>query len=369
MNSNIPNYVYERPAEIELIRAMARGTITPQDAKKLEKLTEQAPDPKEAFIVKTAADWLQLGNLQQNSDTLFGDFWYEGELCILFADTNVGKSILAVQIGNALSRGEAIPGFQMKAQSENVLYFDFELSTKQFEKRYTSHIHGPHQFSPNFYRVVFNPGATGDKKFASYADYMNNALENILTTTKARIIIIDNITCLRSSTDSAASAISLMRNLQAIKNKYGLSVLVLAHTPKRNAARPITRNDLQGSKMILNFADSAFALGESQATSGLRYLKQIKQRSSSQTYGTSSVCLCRIVKPCNFLQFEFTDNGNEYDHLMHYTEQNRKNIETRILDMRRRGLTFRAIAAETNLALATVDRMIRRLAKVEGTLS
>src|SRR5215469_18037778 len=42
---------------------------------------------------------------------LFGKFWFEGELCILFSDSNSGKSILAVQIGNSISCGESMAPF------------------------------------------------------------------------------------------------------------------------------------------------------------------------------------------------------------------------------------------------------------------
>ncbi len=367
MNNYMP-HSSARPLEIELIRTMARRPLTAKENKTLDKITEAKADTKEAFIIKPASDWLQPGTHHQDDDMLFGDFWHEGELCILFADTNVGKSILAVQIGNSISRGEPIPGFSMKQQAENILYFDFELSARQFEKRYTSDQHGAYQFNPNFYRVVFNPDATGDKKFASYADYINNALENILITSSARIIIIDNITCLRSGTDSAASAISLMRNLQAIKNKYGLSILVLAHTPKRNPAKPVSRNDLQGSKMLLNFADSAFAIGESQTVTGRRYLKQIKQRNSGQLYGADNVCLCSIIKPTNFLQFAFNGYGCEAEHLLHYTEQHRQSTENRILKLRNQGLSFRQISAETHLSASTVERLLKRLGNGEGVI-
>jgi len=363
---NKPVHYPQRPMEIELIRSMSLTSLPRKQTRAPETLPDPPPDPGEAFIMKPAADWLQMGNEQQHDEMLFGEFWHEGELCILFADTNVGKSILAVQIGNSISRGEPIPGFQMKRQPENILYFDFELSTKQFEKRYTSAIHGNYQFAPNFFRLVFNPAATGMHKFASYADYINNALENAIISSRARILIIDNITCLRSGTDSAASAISLMRNLQTLKNKYSLSVLVLAHTPKRNPVKPVSRNDLQGSKMLLNFADSAFAIGESQTVNGQRYLKQIKQRSSSQVYGAANVCLCSIIKPYNFLQFEFNGYGTEAHHLMHYTEQYRHNTENRILQLRQQGLSMRQIAADTRLSSSTVDRVLKRLAKGDG---
>ncbi len=46
---------------------------------------------------------------------LFSEFWHEGELSICFADTNLGKSILAVQIANSISKGIPINGFNLYA--------------------------------------------------------------------------------------------------------------------------------------------------------------------------------------------------------------------------------------------------------------
>lgn len=361
---NYNNTYFERPAEIELIRQMARGPLKPKQEKKLNDWLAGPPDSKDAFIIKPAADFLQSADKTADGPMLFGDFWYEGELCILFADTNVGKSILAVQIGNALSGGIPLPRFTMKQQPSTVLYFDFELNDAQFARRYTSALHGQHEFHPNFYRVVFNPDADGARRFASYHDYINNALENAIVSSQAQIVIIDNITCLRSGTQATAAAVSLMQNLQTVKNKYGISILVLAHTPKRNAAKPITRNDLQGSKMLINFADSAFAIGESQTHSGWRYLKQIKQRSGRQVYGADNVYLCEIIKPYNNLHFDFYGPGHEADHLIPYTEQLRKEVEQRVMKLHNQGQTIRQIAAETGISISATFRMVRKLGGV-----
>ncbi len=363
-NYTKPAHYYERPVAIELIRSMAKGPLTAKQNDTLNNQLRSPTDSKDAFIIKPAGDFLQVTRSEPGTAMLFGDLWYEGELAILFADTNVGKSILAVQIGDALSRGAPIDRFAMKQQAATVLYFDFELSDQQFAKRYTSDLHGRHRFGANFYRVVFNPDSPGAHKFGSYHEYINNALENALITSQARIIIIDNITCLRTGTQAAASAVSLMQKLQTLKNKYGLSILVLAHAPKRNPTRPVTRNDLQGSKMLINFADSAFAIGESQAKTGLRYLKQIKQRSGSQVYGAANVCLCEIIKPYNFLQFEFAGPGNEADHLIHYTEQHRQNTEARIERLHRQGRSLRQISRDMGVSFSMVFRVVKRLCDV-----
>ncbi|GAA4102243.1 AAA family ATPase [Mucilaginibacter panaciglaebae] len=361
--SNYREYpTFERPAEIELIRSMAHRPLTKKENKVLDNFFRDAADSSDAFIVKSAADWLRTTDDALGAgDMLFGDFWYRGELCIMFADTNVGKSILAVQIGDSLSRGEAIAGIDTAQRPEKVLYFDFELSTMQFKKRYSNGMYGDYRFSPNFARLVFNPDANGARKFATYADYLNNAIENVIISSGARILIIDNITCLRSGTEAAASAVSLMSKLQAIKHQYKLSILVLAHTPKRNPAKPISRNDLQGSKMLINFADSAFAIGESQTDAGLRYLKQIKQRSGTQVYGADNVRLCRIIKPYNFLHFDLAGREPEARHLLQYTEQHRKITEDRVVQLRSQGLSIRAVAAETAMSFGTVCRMVKRL--------
>jgi len=115
--------------------------------------------------------------------------------------------------------------------------------------------------------------------------------EKVVTAT---VLIIDNITCLRGGTENAVVALRVMKNLRA---NHGLSILVLAHTPKRrNPARPLSADDLQGSKLLINFADSAFAIGQSCAQTGLCYLRQIKQRNTRQVYSPDNVCLCRIIK-------------------------------------------------------------------------
>ena len=81
---------------------------------------EQPPKPKGKnglFLIRTANGCIEEAKSRPIPEMLFGAFWYEGELCILFADTNLGKSILAVQIGDSISKGRAVPGFHMEALS------------------------------------------------------------------------------------------------------------------------------------------------------------------------------------------------------------------------------------------------------------
>jgi DNA-binding NarL/FixJ family response regulator len=349
----------ERPWFIESIRQEARQySDRARKAGKFGHVPEKDP-AKSMFRIHTANHWMDIEKDTPVPKMLFGEFWYEGELCILFADTNAGKSVLAVQIGDALARRHKIANFEIETEQANVVYLDFELSGKQFQSRYINEAGVSYRFGKGFYRAGFDPAADMPFDFKTYDEYMNSAVEYAVKSTGADVLIIDNITSLRSGTERAADALPLMKHLKALKTKLQISILVLAHTPKRNPAVPITRNDLQGSKMLINFADSAFAIGESHREKGLRYLKQVKQRSTTEIYGETNVCLCRITRPLNFLQFDFVGHAAERVHLYRPTQRERELMEAQVLELAKQGLSNRQVAAKLNMGATTVNRIIR----------
>jgi RecA-family ATPase len=353
------DHTFERPLLIEMIRSSTQEAG--QRQKKAGKFG-QVPEAEPAagmFTIRTANEWMVLERQNPTPQMLFGRFWIEGELCILFADTNMGKSILAVQLGNSISRGEAIAPFELHVEPCHVLYIDFELSGKQFELRYTD-TKGTYEFASGFFRAEFNPLAETPYEYKTIDEFINNALDYAIRKTGTRVLIIDNITCLRNGTERAADALPLMKHLKGLKTKYNLSILVLAHTPKRNPANPLSRNDLQGSKMLINFADSAFAIGESHAMPGYRYLKQVKQRSSNEMYGTQNVCMCRLERYHSFLRYEFTGTAHEHDHLRRPTQQQRDWLMHQIADLHSQGRSQRQIAARLKLGLASVNGLLKK---------
>jgi len=328
------------------------------EAEQLLKQGNEAKESKGLFTVKTASRWIEQAKTRPIPQMLFGEFWFEGELCILFADTNLGKSILAVQIGNSISKGEQIRGFKLETPKQPILYFDFELSDKQFENRYSIKFEQHYNFDNNFIRVEINPDATIPKA-QTFEDYLNHSLERSINETGAKVLIIDNLTYLKNETEKAKDALPLMKHLKALKNKYGLSILALAHTPKRDLSKPITRNDLQGSKMLINFCDSSFSIGESHSDKNLRYLKQIKQRNTEQIYDAENVCVCQIDKPFNFLLFEFVNFGKEWEHLKQHTEKDKENLNEKVSELKQHGRSLREIGAELGISHMKVSRILK----------
>jgi archaellum biogenesis ATPase FlaH len=309
------------------------------------------------FYLKGANEWLDLAKQQNVPNMLFGSLWFEGELCIMTADTNIGKSILGVQIGDCITKGIGSSLLPFMAQPQAVIYGDFELSFKQFEKRYSANYNDHYSFSDRFYRMEINPD------FSKLDDFNEQLMENLekeIKKTDTKVIIIDNLTFLRTqSMDTAKEALPLMQRLKALKTRYGLSMLVLAHTPKRSVYNPLTRNDIAGSKHLANFADSIFGIGESAMDKSYRYIKQLKARATEIEFGEDSVLECRIVKDYNFLKFAFIGLGEERNHLKVAPEK--EELEKQILNIKseKPNASLREIASELGTNQVKVMRILK----------
>lgn len=309
------------------------------------------------FNIKPINDWIEDAKNRPIPNMLFSELWYENEICILFADTNLGKSILALQISNALSKGISITGFKMEITAQKVLYFDFELSDKQVENRYSNKYSEHYVFSPNLLRVEINPKGETPIPFKDFDEYLCASLEIAIVEHDTKIIVIDNLTYLKTDTEKAKDALPLMKFLNSIVKKYSLSILVLAHTPKRDASKPLTKNDLSGSKMLMNFCDSCFAIGESAQETGLRYIKQIKQRNTEKIYDTENVILCKIEKATNFLEFVFIGFENELDHLKPRNNEEQLN---EILELNKQGIPKTQIATKLGVSEGTIRNRLKK---------
>ena len=158
---------------------------------------------------------------------LYKDLWYIGEIAILFAETNIGKSIYAMQIAEDIARS-----------GTRTMYLDYELSYNQFKSRYTDEYRNPYIFSDNLLR----PDLAIDKYCDS--EVIKERFFRLLKSQAqkgVKVFIVDNITYLCERLESSKSALAFMKDLKQMQQEYELSILVIAHTPKRNATSPCKR--------------------------------------------------------------------------------------------------------------------------------
>ncbi len=296
-----------------------------------------------AFDIRPAKQWMAEAANRPNPKSLWLSLWYENEVACLFADTNMGKSIYAVQIAEHVS------------QEQKVLYFDFEMTDKQFQLRYTDAETGDmHDFNDNLLRVELSPVYVDLSNIHSIISHISDAVD----ISGARVIIIDNITWICNRAESGDAAGELMQMLIDLKRRKGLSILVLAHTPKRNTASKLTQNSLAGSKRIANFMDSMFAIGATQTDRPAgRYIKQIKVRSSEMEYGEDHVITAWLVKDGDYISLMHTGYGRE-SALLAPVEGEAAKLRQRVLELSQTGMTQQKIADELGISRMRVQRML-----------
>ena len=123
------------------------------DLTRATQIQNGLPDSIGVMSIKTANWTILEASLLPTPRALWNSFGYEGELSCVFADSNVGKSILAVQIADRIAR------------TDNVLYLDLELSEKQFQLRYTGEHGKLYTFPDRLYRVSLDSNSLLEDNF------------------------------------------------------------------------------------------------------------------------------------------------------------------------------------------------------------
>ena len=281
-----------------------------------EHETPPETERKQSFLsIKTMNKDITDGKSKPKMLKMFGELWRRGQSCLLFATDGAGKSALAVQIGDALARGESVCDmFQNECDPQRVLYFDFEFSDTQHANRYTvADTDTTYQFSDNLLRVSLNlknPELIPE----NIERVIVKEIEALAIEFRADVLIIDNISALLAESEKSSTAGKLMKKLQSLKVQLNVSLLMIGHTPKRDGTRILTTNDLAGSKQLTNLIDNTIAIGKLPDEAGTRYLKHVKSRDGAPKYTTFNVVRCDIAqREDGFLRLIFGETANEFD--------------------------------------------------------
>ena len=189
-------------------------------------------------------------------------------------------------------------------------------------------------------------------------------IEEAMLKLRCKVAIIDNLTYLCNSSDKGVDAGIFMMKLMNLKKRYGWSLLIIAHTPKRSLTSPITQNDLAGSKKLYNFFDSVFAIGKSAKDARLRYVKQLKVRAGEFRYDSDNVLVYEIEKTDGYVHFVFKEFASEYSHLREPDEKDNNTQDQNVKELLDKGKSYREIAGILGISKSMVGKIAARIKSV-----
>ena len=299
--------------------------------------------------VKTCNQWIADSKATPDPKFYCDGLIVEGENTVVFASSNTGKSVFCTQMAEEIAR------------EQKVLYIDCELSAKQFQMRYTNKETGSvHLFPENFLRAEIDPELiVGTDMEAAILQSIQQAANDGITH-----FFVDNITFLCNDSEKGQTAGEFMMKLIKLKRKYHLTLVVIAHTPKRDRRQPITQNDLAGSAKLINFFDAGVAIGVSAKDEALRYVLQVKVRTGKYVLSSNNVAIYRLDNPGDCTRFIFEGYGKEKDHLRDNSQASDMEDMQEFVNLKAKGLSIREIVNETGFKQSTVFRKLKKAEKL-----
>jgi RecA-family ATPase len=301
--------------------------VKPQAQRRPTTKVQELPTFKTMPIVKA---FEEIQNTINNQKNIFGDLLTEGDLTILFGRSNVGKSFLSYQIGEAVARGKNVLGvmdmvelrnhgetrdfnLNNETHAQTILYADFEATIEKDYIRYSNKDRRtvdssikPYQFSPDFLTAFPNRLSVSDNLL------FIDAIELEVIKCGAKVVIIDNLSAISQDNEKSGAAVKLMNKIKDFQRRNKLTVLLMAHTPKIVQGEPIIWTNLAGSSNLFNLVDSVMAINTTTTDDSVRYIKQLKSRYNEIQYHKDNVVAIKFsTRPDGLKGFEFLNYESE----------------------------------------------------------
>ncbi len=283
------------------------------------------------------------------AEMLFDEFWRGGELALLFGPSGSGKSVLAVQVADALARGRPLDGFQMPRGRRRVLYVDLEHSDTQFGIRYSHST--PNMRSPKAYKFAENLYRDRPPPDDDIVDWVRaEVLEN-----RFQVVVVDALSAIRRTHDGTRETLAMMRRLKPLRDELGISILVLTDSePPRRSGR-VGEYGLGRSRILCGVADSVFALAKDEDARDEWRLVHTRSRSASIFWDVETGPLGSVTRLAGgLLGFRF-DGRFTPD-----MDDEKRRLIRRVRSMHVGGATYRAIADELGMSKTQAARLLKK---------
>ena len=257
------------------------GLLDGEDIELREEDKEQIKEEvkKEVFQALNINEFLK--KKYPPTEPIIENFCYRNHISILGGDTGCMKSWVANQM--ALSVATGVPLFNyFKTTPNRVMLIQFENENSDMQKRFNMQMDyfNKNAQVPNWEdNFLYCPKQDGGLMFLDKWPIIDATLDKYDFTDG--LLIVDNLyTSTEKEIQNNQECTHLIREIDRVRQKYSLSMELIAHTNKvDNNTKSLRLNDIQGGKTITSQFGYVTMMGKSSTSRDVKIMKMIKCRS------------------------------------------------------------------------------------------
>ena len=185
-----------------------------------------------------------------------------------------------------------------------------------------------------------------------------SSIEERALACSAELVFIDNLSALQSDSSKAEDAVELVRKIKLLKEKLGITIVVIGHPTKQPKEIPMDINQLSGSSKLAALADAVFAMNFSNEGPNSRYIMSLKVRSSEVEYGANNVIKVELDGSKGYPELLSDGFGQEWE-LLQANYENREARNEDFIKLKKSGMSVREIANQVGLSSSTVGEIVK----------
>ena len=218
-------------------------------------------------------------------EPIIDDLFFKKDILGIAGGTNVGKSVISLQLATCLSMGVPFLNFRVP-KARKVMHVQFELKDESFTQlleRTAGRVLNDYPVEAGRFEKNFRILSDGQRDV--FADKWE-AIDNNLTFDPCEVLVVDN---LYTSTDKNVSknddVMDLLRTMVNLKNKHKVAIVMVSHHKKMGEASPLDVSHMLGGSAYTNHLDGIVQLASSSRMPGLKVMKITKVRSQNDLHG------------------------------------------------------------------------------------
>ena len=271
----------------------------------------KTPERSRAYKTLTAGE-LAVANLP-DEEWILEDLIAEGKITILAADTGVGKSMLAEQIGIAVASGIGeVMGFKIPS-AKRVLFINLEMTDRDLQKRLLNMLKTPGIKGSSWDKNLKVTSAGEEGKTLMFDSVWERIEDTIVEEERYDLIIVDNLyTSITADEESNKELKRVIQKMHEVAGIKGSALLLIAHHIKHNKERDyLDVATIHGASSLQNNVQIIFQIAKSVTEPGLVLLRVTKNRFSPR-YNNKTLGIRMNDNTCWFERLGMIDEPDQH---------------------------------------------------------